>query len=274
LRNWPHWNTTLKNQDTSLFQFSNISNNVNSFLRFNDHEYTIVQQNGAFVIVKENNEKAKPVYHSLYAISDSFGTSTNILWIKNVSPFEWIKEKLNPSGEIEVDLNNLKNFMEDPKQFYGFNIHREPVVDSLVITKTAVSLKNNVPKTISKLYKNIFDYAKENNIYVPENSPRMANFYVINKDSVKIMAGLPVNKKTPDKDGIIFLEMPSHGKMLIGDYEGDYAGLKKLYAAMNQYFADKHLQMVAAPYEKYFTNPQSAKDSLHMKIEIYYPILQ
>ena len=274
LRNWPHWNTALKKQDTSLFQFSGITNNVNSFLRFNDHEYTIVQQNAVFVIVKENNQKEKPVYHSLYAFPDSFGTSTNVLWIKNVSPFTWLKEKMNPSGEVEAELNSLKNFMEDPQQFYGFDIRIGPVVDSLVITKTATSLKTNVPKTISELYKNIFEYAKENNIYVPENSPRMANFYPINKDSVKIMAALPVHKKAPVKNGIVFLEMPSHGKMLMGEYEGSYAGIKKLYAAMNQYFSDKHLQLVAAPYEKYLTNPQSSQDSLHMKIKIYYPILQ
>ncbi len=274
LRNWPHWNTTLKKQDTSLFQFSNSTNNVNSFLRFNNREYRIIQQNAVFVVVRENNEKEKPVYHSLYAFPDSFGRSTNILWIKNVSPFTWLKEKIKPSGKVEADLNSLKNFMEDPQQFYGFNIHVGPVVDSLVITKSATSLKTNVPRTISGLYKNIFEYAKENNIYVPENFPRMANFYPINKDSVKIMAGISVNKKAPNKNGITFLEMPSHGKMLIGEYEGDYAGLKKLYAAMNKYFTDKRLQLIAAPYEKYLTDPQSAQDSLHMKIEIYYPILQ
>jgi effector-binding domain-containing protein len=67
--------------------------------------------------------------------------------------------------------------------------------------------------------------------------------------------------------------MPSHGKMLIGYYQGDYAGLKKLYVAMDNYVFDKHLHIIASPYEKYFTNPQSAQDSMHMKIELHYPIL-
>jgi effector-binding domain-containing protein len=274
LRNWPHWNSALKNRDTSLFQFSKITNSTNSFLRFTDRQYTIVQQNGAFVIVKENNENARPVYHSLYAFSDSLGTSTNILWVKNVSPFEWIKEKINSSGEVVADLNSLKNFMEDPNQYYGFPIRVQFIPDSIIITKNAVTSKNDRTKTLAKLYNSIKEYAASNNIQINPNNPRVANYYNLNNDSVKITAGIPVSKKAPEKNDITYMEIPQHGRALVGYYEGDYAGLKKLYTAINKYYVDKRLQSVAAPYEKYLTNPQSAQDSLHMKIEIYYPVLQ
>ena len=274
LHNWPHWNTALKKQDTSLFQFSNITNNINSFLRFNHRQYTIVQQNGAFVIVKENNENARPVYHSLYAFPDSLGTSTNILWVKNVSPFAWIKEKLNSSGEIEADLTSLKNFMEDPNQYYGFPLRIQFIPDSFIITKNAVTSKNNQTKTLAQLYSSIKEYAAANNIQINPNDPRIANYYNLNNDSVKITAGIPVSKKAPAKNDITYMEMPPRGRALVGYYEGDYTGLKKLYAAVNKYYVDKHLQSIAAPYEKYLTNPQSTQDSLHMKIEIYYPVLQ
>jgi len=274
LRNWPHWNIALKKQDTSLFQFSKITNNTNSFLRFNNRQYTIVQQNGAFVIVKENNENARPVYHSLYAFPDSLGTSTNILWVKNVSPFAWIKEKLNSSGEIEADLTSLKNFMEDPNQYYGFPLRIQFIPDSFIITKNAVTSKNNQTKTLAKLYSSILEFAAANNIQINPNSPRIANYYNLNNDSVKITAGIPANKKAPEKNNISYMKIPPRGKALVGYYEGDYARIKKIHIAMNQYLADKHLQPIAAPYEKYLTNPQSAQDSLHMKIEIYYPILQ
>jgi effector-binding domain-containing protein len=66
--------------------------------------------------------------------------------------------------------------------------------------------------------------------------------------------------------------MPSHGKLLVGFYEGSYTGLKKLYTAMNRYIVDKQLEIIAAPYERFLTNPVSSYDSLHMKIELCYPI--
>jgi effector-binding domain-containing protein len=69
------------------------------------------------------------------------------------------------------------------------------------------------------------------------------------------------------------MAVPPKGRAVVGYYEGNYAGLKKLYAAMEKYIYDKHLHPVAAKYEKYLINPHSSADSLHMKIEIYYPIL-
>jgi effector-binding domain-containing protein len=66
--------------------------------------------------------------------------------------------------------------------------------------------------------------------------------------------------------------MPSKGKMLTGYYEGVYPGLRKLYEAMDRYVTDKRLKLIAVPYERYLTDPRSAADSLHMKIELCYPV--
>ena len=157
--------------------------------------------------------------------------------------------------------------METPNLYYGYLIEKRGVIDSLVMTEKIITLKKNQTSAIIKLYRDILEYASMNNFNVNASSPRMANYYEINKDSVQIMAGIPVDKKAPEKSNISYLEMPSHGKMLVGHYEGDYAGLKKLYHAMDKYLIDKHLHTIASPYEKYLTNPKSSDDSLHMKID-------
>lgn len=273
LHNWPHWKNGLKNQDTSLFQVSTTSTNINSFLRFRDKQYTILKDNAASVTVRENIGNVNAAFHTIFAFPDSFGTATTIQWIKNVSVFSWLIEKLKSSGEIEGDLKSLKNYMENPIAYYGYPIEVKKVTDSLVMTKKTIGLTKNKNATLSQLYKNIIDYASSNNIEINKNNPRMANFYEINKDSIQIMVGIDVSRKAPDRNNISYLEMPSHGRMLVGYYEGDYAGLKNLYRAMDKYVFDKHLHVIASPYEKYLSNPESSNDSLHMKIELYYPIL-
>jgi effector-binding domain-containing protein len=81
-----------------------------------------------------------------------------------------------------------------------------------------------------------------------------------------------VDKRMKESDGIKYLRMPRVGRMLVGKYEGDYKNIRQLYHSMEKYLGDKHLKKAALPYEKYFTDPHSATDSLHMKIELYYPI--
>jgi len=81
-----------------------------------------------------------------------------------------------------------------------------------------------------------------------------------------------LNKRVPEKNGIKYLKMPPIGRMLVGEYDGDYHNIQLLYRSIERYMSDKHLRKVALPYEKYLSDPQSPTDSLHMRMEIYYPI--
>jgi effector-binding domain-containing protein len=241
-------------------------------LRTNDDQYYVVSKNAANIIVKEENA-GKQIYHSIFVFPDSNIDMTHVVWIENLSPFAWAKEKIYPTGNIEKNLQNLKNYFEDTKQYYGLEIQIQPVTDTLVLTKTITTSKKNQINALANLYKNIIAYSDENDLGVNANTPRMANFYEINKDSVKIMAGIPVNKKASAKNDFSYMEMPSHGKILTGFYEGDYAGFKRSYSNMNRYIFDKRLKPVAIPYERYLTNPKTREDSLHMKIELCFPVL-
>jgi effector-binding domain-containing protein len=271
LKNWLHWNIGLKTKDTSSFKMSEKTNNNNAWLRTDNDEYNIVNENAADITVKEKNA-GKEIYHSIFVFPDSNIKVTRVLWIEKLTPVNWLKEKSDPSVNIEANLESLKNYLEDVKQYYGFDIQLQKIKDTLVIAKITVASKTNQQKTLADLYKDILAYANKNDLGINDTTPRMVNFYEINKDSVKIMAAIPVNKKAPLINDLSYLEMPSHGKLLVGFYEGSYTGLKKLYTAMNRYIVDKQLEIIAAPYERFLTNPVSSYDSLHMKIELCYPI--
>src|SRR5579862_3661835 len=271
LKNWLHWHVGLKIKDTSSFKMSEKTNAGNAWLRTGNEEYDVVNENAADIIVKEK-KAGKEIYHSIFVFPDSSIKTTRVLWVKNMTPINWLEEKLNSSGNIEENLASLKSYLEDVKQYYGFDIQTEKIKDSLVIAKIKVTPRTNRLKMLADLYKEIIAYAYKNNLGITDTTVRMVNFYDINKDTVKIMAAIPVYKKAPLTNDLYYFEMPSHGKLLVGSYVGDYAGFKKLYTAMDRYVLDKRLELVAAPYERFLTNPVSAYDSLHMKIELCYPI--
>jgi hypothetical protein len=258
-RNWSHWFGDLKNIDSSCFYC-------------NGSRYTILNQRPARIVVKEESDEGK-IYHFFSVSSDSFGRATRISWVKAYTPFYWIKYKLDPSSRKDSALHSLKTYLEDPLRYYGFRMYILPVTDTLVITKKAITSINDRIKTLSRLYNNLREYASSNDILLDENQPRMAYFKPVGKDSILIWAGLPSDKKTLPGNGVESLALPKKGRMLVGLYEGPYDGLEKLYSSMDKYVRDRNFSRVPAQFEKYLTNPASAADSLHMKIEVHYAIL-
>jgi effector-binding domain-containing protein len=270
LRNWKQWYPALKTTDSSSFIHSRSTTQINSFLQAGDHVYTILNSSPAYILIRDEKKNGNKEYHSLYTFPDSLGSATRVIWIKSVSPFIWLRDKFHSDENMRIGLTSLKKSLEDPSEFYGFPIAIGPVTDTIVATKTAIANEADKISTLHRLYSEIYQYLQKNNITA--GNIRIANFSIGSPGQLKISAGIPVTKKGPEENGIAYLQMPRGGKMLVGKYEGPYSGLNKLYTAMEKYVTDKQLHKVALQYERYLTDPSSANDSLHMRIEIFYPI--
>jgi effector-binding domain-containing protein len=270
LRNWKNWYPELETADTASFTYSASTTAVNSFLRMGDHQYTILEGNPAYTLVKEQSP-GNLEYHSLYASPDTFGISSRVVWIRSISPLHWLRDKLFPQGEMDTALQHLKRFMEDPSQYYGFPLSIVPVEDTLVLTTTQISTKKDRIPTLLGLYQQLHEFGKLNRIDVSQIP--MASFSPTENDSIRISAGIPVSQKGPVKKGIAYLSMPKMGRMVKGTYEGPYSGLKRLYHAMEKFMSDKGLQKISLPYEKYVSGPPSLTDSGNIRINLCFPIL-
>ena len=196
--------------------------------------------------------------------------ATNLSWTKSIPLSSWLREKLHGSNEMRNGLEKLKKNSEDPEFAYGFPIYIGPVADTLVITKKTIAPREQVVPALKNLFGELKAYAAENRILTAPY--RMAAFNYHGNGEVEIMAGIPAENKAPEMNGINYLKMPRGGRMLVGKYEGPYTSLHNLYSAMEQFRIDRALQGIAVKYEKYLTDPVTHEDSLHMKIEIYYPI--
>lgn len=255
LENWKHWYPHLIGEDRAA------GNDLFRPININPSE----------IIVKEEVD-GRRLYHSIFAMPDAYGAKTRLTWIIATSLLTSSKEKLALADEMETGLKNLKKFIEDPKQLYGFPIEIKPISDTLVIGKKLIVAKKDRINTLARTYHELFQYAIENNIPLGDNTPRLANFGLFNKDSIRLMICIPVPRTGKLKNGIIYMKMPQQGRVLVGTYNGAYAHLDQLRKAMEKYIADKELRKAGPDYEKYLSNPVSPRDSLDMNIEICYPI--
>jgi effector-binding domain-containing protein len=248
LKNWPDW-----------------------FAGAGEYRFKVLNSNPAGVTVKSERGSISSVY-VISAYPDSIPSKTHIQWTTLISGFDWLKEKLfvrddNPGSR----LGELKKYFESAKEFYGFDIHMGKVEDTLVLTRDAVVKKTELVATLGQLFKKLQDYANKEALKSNIDSCRMATFYDEEKDSIHIAAGIPVSRRiSPAEDGIRLLEMPPKGKILVGKYQGPYKDLPRLYGAMRKYISENNLKVVGAPYEKFLSSP---RDSLHMIIELHFPVL-
>jgi effector-binding domain-containing protein len=171
---------------------------------------------------------------------------------------------------MDSSLANLKAFMENPVQFYGFPIELRPIADTLLLFKKTTISKKDLIATLQKNYTDLRNYAKENDIPISNN--RIAGFIEVPNNQVQMITCIPVDKRAADKNDISYMTMPVKGRMVVGSFEGDYNNIHQIYRSIDRYMTDNSLQKVTIPYEKYYTDPKSAQDSLHMKIEVCFPI--
>ncbi|HTR32002.1 MAG TPA: hypothetical protein VMH27_22175 [Puia sp.] len=253
---------------------TDISNWPRWFAGAGDYRFQLIDKNPAGLTVKSERAKIQSVY-TIAAYPDSLPANTRVRWTTVTSGFDWIKQKLwytddNPASRLAA----LKNYFEDPRQFYGFDIRLEPVKDSLVLTKDRMVKKTAEGAVLGQLFKEIGEFIAKAHLGINIDTCRMATFYDETQDSIHIAAGVPVSIRiSPSEDGIHLLEMPAKGKMLVGLYRGPYGGLSMLYGAMRKYALDKKLAVVGAVYEKYLTPAANARDSLDMTIELHFPVL-
>ena len=271
LRNWEHWFPSLINKGNVTLGYSGHLTGAGAYLINNGHRYTLLSNKPGSTLLKEERGFFS-VYNTIISFPVYPGNHTMITWIRSGNLLFWINGKMSRDAEMKTELSNLKSYFEDPVKMYGFSIKILPVTDTLILTKNTTSAKKDQLSTLSKLYSAIYEYAIRQHIPVYREGPRLANFSPAGSDSVRVFAGVPVHKRGKVETGINYLSMPASGRMLTAHYKGPYSKLNQVYTVMEKYIRDNTLQKVAICYEKYYTHPQSNEDSLHMEIEVLYPI--
>ncbi|SDP99216.1 effector-binding domain-containing protein [Mucilaginibacter sp. OK268] len=267
--NWKRWQPDIRNELTNAKQ-DKLSADASAFLiSIPGQSFKVESMSANTFNVTRTQNHMEHLYQYTVMPDVANNHATIAVDVKN-NVGKWLLSKLDSSGNILDDLRSLKGFMENAKQYYGFNINEKNVDETYLVIKKETILTRNKYAEIARAAKDVRDFIAQNNLQVRQS---LAGAYYPKKtDSLQILIGIPVNKQVNSTGGITFMHMPG-GKWLVGDYKGKYSGRQQLYNAMEKYMQDHALLKQIAPFERYLDNKPPASDDDIINMQVNYPVL-
>jgi effector-binding domain-containing protein len=263
--NWKRWRNDLRQippEDSS--KISTVQNAVGFKITTPAITLNVRPANGYSFYVDEKNN-GKTLDYAYTVLPEKLPNETTIV-LSHKSTF--LNSILNGGRRSwsATHVDDFKNFMENASLYYGYEIARARVTDTdIVVLRQLVPAKDKFKQALKNL--NILrKYIAANGL--KQTQPLIAQFFPRGQDSVQLNIGLPVNKKTPAKNPVYYMEMPKTGYVYTAKYHGRFVDRRKVYAAMQQYFSDRRMQIPILPFETYAGDKLPATDTDHINIRI------
>lgn len=165
--------------------------------------------------------------------------------------------------------SRMKEYMENPGDFYGFPIEMATTIDLNVITIKDTIASGEKRQRLQEMYHALDRFMQHSNL--TQVQKRIAYFKPYKNDSLIIMSGIAVNELPKSNGEIEAVQMPE-ARILKCRYRGTYEKISAAYSALEDYIKDHKLQKIALPFERYLNDSIPASDSSLVEIDVYYPI--
>jgi len=172
------------------------------------------------------------------------GRSTRVVWSRPVTVWQRLA---GADAGMTHHLAALKNYIEDARSYYGFDIHIRQVTDTLFATRDDRVAEAAVAARRVALLERLEGYLRAHPEMKCKDSV-ITGYESISGGQVHLVVGIPVDRRMLEADSVRFLTLPRGGRLLSGECGGDSVGLEALKRAMDRYVADKRLQLVAIPF--------------------------
>ena len=183
---------------------------------------------------------------------------------------EWFKRDELVKNALQ-SLTNLKDYMEDTKRMYGFEISLTTVVDTsfLFISETVPVDEKRV--ATKKLFEQLFAYADKKK--AGYNGIRI--FYSQKSgDEITLFASIGVTNRIniPPADPFQYKMMPLGKNLLEAVYQGPYGESDKVFRALESFKKDHGLVSMAIPFQKFLSDGYDFADDQIVQMKVYFPI--
>ena len=267
--NWKNWYPSMKESfKNSPAGYSIIKDSSQKIYTINtpDKKYIILAITPMAYQVSEVSGNWENIFAFSVFSGDTLGRMKII--IEKKSPL--LLAILGKDKTGDVAINGLKMYLEDPKEFYGFNIGMSTIRDSVIASCVSKIRNRDVFLKIQEVYQNLSRYIQTNNLI--KSGHISISYNPISDDSLQITVGIPVNKPAPSDKEINCLLLPAKGNVLVGNYEGKFSERKNIYHAMSKYLTDHTLSIPAESFERYLNDSIPSSDSSMIRIELNYPV--
>lgn len=237
-------------------------------------EYTISStvQNAVDVVLRDNDDTINTKLILIFPGGDSTIIHWDCSLASGISPFSRI-DAYSKAVEIKKNMDSvlykLKLYTSEPENIYGVHIYKGSIKDTtLISTKTIL---DHYPSTneIYSLLNTLNNYAIKSGALITGNP--MYNVTVVEKDTVRLMVALPVNKSLPQNNSIITVKMVP-GNFLITQVSGGESTVRNGLATMQNFIADNNKTTMAIPFSYLITNRVDEPDTSKWITKIYMPV--
>jgi hypothetical protein len=249
--------------------------NANTTFTYNGFMYEIskvLYSDVNIIISGQNNDSIESSIHIAPVNRDSslitwkcfYPTTNNIL--KKFSAYQQaVKLKKN----MDVILDSLHSFINDPKNIYGADFHETMSHDFTLATIT--SFTPSYPTT-EKIYQ-LIDSLRQ---YVSGEGAKEVNYPMLNvekkPDSLyRVMVAVSTNVVLPTKGNIINKRFIPW-KMIEGDVHGGVHTINEGFIQLHNYTDDYHRNIMAIPFQFLITDRRKETDTLKWVTRIAAPV--
>lgn len=253
-------------------------NHTDSSFTLNGYTYRVSKTlyNSSDIEIKHGED----VYETSFVLIGLAQDSSMVNWVVNDKK----EAGNNPIGRIvnyrkavalkenmEAVLRNLKPFIENSTNVYGFNISHTTLTDTdLVAIKKSFKTYPDT-KEIYAMVDEVKSYATMHGAQI--NSYPMLNVSLI--DSVyETMVAIPVNKVLPALGAIVPKHLvPIRDKIITTEIHGGTATVKEAYRQVELYMTEHSLSAPVIPFEQLITDRSKETDTTKWVTRIFYPIV-
>jgi len=269
LQNWKKWQPEICHsfkKDSSSYSMSNTSQGIKLSI---PGEYFLVKQRGSDNLLVKKVKDKNDFNYSYTIIPGSLGLATTIIVTFKTNVINYLIPAFEEHELKETSILDFKNYMEDVKQYYGFDIKPGFATEKKIIVKSKTVAAAQIYAEAAESQKLLNNYILLK--HLKQVAPMITQCIPKSGDSLQMLVGIPVNKAIPAGNGFLYMYMPPT-RVLIADFKGKYREKKKVYTAMAKYVQDKFVTTKIAPFEV-FTNklPATADDVVEFRLT--YPIL-
>lgn len=172
----------------------------------------------------------------------------------------------------EKSLLHLKDYFEDTKKMYGYEMEVIELTDTTFLFTSKVVANNAKKAALKNTYELLIKHAQEKNMNF--NGTRIFYTSPFGDDSTHLFLGVGINNtyNASFTGDYTLKKMPYKGHLLSAFYQGSFGNLNKVLDAMERFKADNVMTSMAIPFVKLLTENVDFDDSQVIQARAYYPV--
>jgi effector-binding domain-containing protein len=253
-----------ENSDTS-FTYSSLGFDfyINKLL-YNAIEFTI----------ERNKDSVESTLYILPYQVDSFKLQWTALLPSTNNPVKRLQNYFTAkrlTQTFQFVLKGMGSKLSQVKTIYGIDIKKDKIPIQQVITTKRYLNKYPSTETIYEMIDELKKYADQQG--VKQIDQPIFNVWSTEEAEFTTQVGLSIDRNIPGNDQYSSKWMMKGGNILTADITGDNKKIEWAKSQMDQYIADNHRSVIAAPFEMFITDRRAEPDSTKWITRLYYPVI-